>query len=205
MITPAPDADATAPTDRILGVLLAAGAGRRAGGPKALRVDADGTSWLLRSIAVLRDGGCAAVIVVLGCQAARARDVLVKSTLAEDPMITVVEASNWEQGMGSSLRSGLLAARSASWRALLVHLVDLPDVTAEVVRRLIRQAPPGTASLARVTYGGRPGHPVLVGRDHLESIMASLTGDSGAKGYLAGHSAHSVECGDLASGQDYDT
>ena len=205
MITPAPDADATAPTDRILGVLLAAGAGRRAGGPKALRVDADGTSWLLRSIAVLRDGGCATVIVVLGCQAARARDVLVKSTLAEDPMITVVEASNWEQGMGSSLRSGLLAARSASWRALLVHLVDLPDVTAEVVRRLIRQAPPGTASLARVTYGGRPGHPVLVGRDHLESIMASLTGDSGAKGYLARHSAHSVECGDLASGQDHDT
>ena len=86
-----------------------------------------------------------------------------------------------------------------------MHLVDLPDVTAEVVRRLIRQAPPGTASLARVTYGGQPGHPVLIGRDHLESIMASLTGDSGAKGYLARHSAHSVECGDLASGQDHDT
>lgn len=205
MITPAPDTDATAPTDRILGVLLAAGAGRRAGGPKALRVAADGTSWLRRSIAVLHDGGCAAVIVVLGCQAARARDVLAKSTLAEDSMITVVEASNWEQGMGNSLRSGLLAARSASWRAVLVHLVDLPDVTAEVVRRLIRQAPPGTASLARVTYGGRPGHPVLIGRDHLESIMASLTGDSGAKGYLARHSAHSVECGDLATGHDRDT
>jgi CTP:molybdopterin cytidylyltransferase MocA len=86
-----------------------------------------------------------------------------------------------------------------------VHLVDLPDVTAEVVRRLIRQAPPGTASLARVTYGGRPGHPVLIGRDHLESIMANLTGDSGAKGYLAHHRAHSVECGDLAIGQDHDT
>jgi CTP:molybdopterin cytidylyltransferase MocA len=117
----------------------------------------------------------------------------------------VVEAPNWEEGMGSSLHSGLLAARSASWRAVLVHLVDLPDVTAEVVRRLIQQAPPGTASLARVTYDGRPGHPVLIGRDHLESIMAYLTGDSGAKGYLAHHGAHSVECGDLASGQDHDT
>jgi CTP:molybdopterin cytidylyltransferase MocA len=205
VITPAPDAAAHAPTGRLLGVLLAAGAGRRAGGPKALRVDTDGTSWLLRSIAVLRDGGCAAVIVVLGCQAARVRDVLAKSTLPEDSMITVVEAANWEQGMGSSLRSGLLAARSASWRAVLVHLVDLPDVTAEVVRRLIQQAPPGTASLARVTYDGRPGHPVLIGRDHLETIMASLAGDSGAKGYLAHHGAHSVECGDLASGQDHDT
>jgi CTP:molybdopterin cytidylyltransferase MocA len=200
-----PEVTAEASAGRIVGVLLAAGAGRRAGGPKALRVDADGTSWLLRSIAVLCDGGCDAVIVVLGCQAARARNVLVKSRIVEDPMITVVEAPDWEQGMGSSLRSGLLAARSAPWRAVLVHLVDLPDVTAQVVRRLIRQAPPGTASLARATYGGRPGHPVLIGRDHLESIMASLTGDSGAKGYLAHHGAHSVECGDLASGQDHDT
>jgi CTP:molybdopterin cytidylyltransferase MocA len=205
VITPAPDAEATAPTDRILGVLLAAGAGRRAGGPKALRVDADGTAWLLRSIAVLRDGGCAAVIVVLGCQAARARDVLAKSTLAEHSMITVVEAPNWEQGMGSSLRSGLLATRSASWRAVLVHLVDLPDVTAEVVRRLIRQAAPGAGTLARATYGGRPGHPVLIGHDHLESIMVSLAGDSGAKDYLLRYGAHSVECGDLATGQDRDT
>ena len=205
VVRPEPEVPSESSADRSVGVLLAAGAGRRAGGPKALRVETDGTSWLLRAIAVLRDGGCAAVIVVLGCQAARAREVLVKSTLAEDPMITVVEASNWEQGMGSSIRSGLLAARSMSWRAVLVHLVDLPDVTAEVARRLIRQASPGTASLARATYSGRPGHPVLIGRDHLESIMTSLTGDSGAKGYLARHSAHSVECGDLASGQDYDT
>jgi CTP:molybdopterin cytidylyltransferase MocA len=204
VILPAADLDARPPARRIVGVLLAAGAGRRAGGPKVLRVDADGTSWLLRSIAVLRDGGCDAVIVVLGCQAAGARDLLVKSALAEDPMISVVEAPNWDQGMGSSLHSGLLAARSASWQAVLVHLVDLPDVTAEVVRRLILQAPPGTASLARVTYGGQPGHPVLIGRDHLESIMASLAGDSGAKGYLAHHRARSVECGDLASGQDQD-
>ena len=205
VVRPEPEVTAATTDGRIVGVLLAAGAGRRAGGPKALRVDADGTSWLLRSIAVLCDGGCDAVIVVLGCQAARARDLLVKSRVAADPMITVVEAPDWVQGMGSSLRSGLVAARSAPCRAVLVHLVDLPDVTAEVVRRLIRQTPPGTASLARVTYGGRPGHPVLIGRDHLETIMVGLTGDSGAKGYLARHGAHSVECGDLASGQDHDT
>jgi len=117
----------------------------------------------------------------------------------------VVDAPDWEQGMGASLRTGLLAAQSASWRAALVHLVDLPDVRAEVVRRLIRQAPPGTATLARATYGARPGHPVLIGRDHLQSIMAGLSGDSGAKDYLVRHGAHSVECGDLATGHDRDT
>jgi CTP:molybdopterin cytidylyltransferase MocA len=204
VILPTPDTDPRAPEGRILGVLLAAGAGRRAGGPKALRVDADGTSWLERSIKVLRDGGCDAVIVVLGSGAARARDLFSSSALAADQAITLVDAPRWQQGMGSSLHGGLLAAQAASWRAVLVHLVDLPDVTAEVLRRMIRQSPPGTATLARATYGGRPGHPVLIGRDHLEPIMAGLTGDIGAKDYLAQHCAHSVECGDLASGQDQD-
>jgi CTP:molybdopterin cytidylyltransferase MocA len=205
VIVPAADPAAGPPAGHILGILLAAGAGRRAGGPKALRIEADGTSWLVRSIVVLRDGGCDAVIVVLGSDAARARDLIASSAFATDPTITLVDAAGWQQGMGSSLRTGLLAAESASWRAVLVHLVDLPDVTAEVVRRIIQQAPPGTASLARASYRGRPGHPVLVGRDHLESIMVGLTGDSGAKDYLAQHGAHSVECGDLASGQDQDT
>ena len=205
MIVPAADPAAGPPAGRIVGVLLAAGAGRRAGGPKALRVEADGTSWLVRSIAVLREGGCDAVIVVLGAEAARARDLIASSAIATDPAITLVDAPGWQQGMGRSLYSGLVAAQALSWRAVLVHLVDLPDVTAEVVRRVIRQSPPGTDALARASYGGRPGHPVLIGRDHLESIMVGLTGDNGAKDYLAQHGAHSVECGDLASGQDHDT
>ena len=205
MIIPAPDPKEPTQAGRILGVLLAAGAGRRAGGPKALRVDADGTSWLERSISVLRDGGCDAAIVVLGCEAARARDLVASSALAADPAISFVDAPGWQQGMGSSLRSGLLAAEALSWRAVLVHLVDLPDVTADVVRRVIRQAPPGTSALARATYRGRPGHPVLIGRDHLELIMVGLAGDSGARDYLEQGGAHRVECGDLASGQDYDT
>jgi CTP:molybdopterin cytidylyltransferase MocA len=196
-----PDSDIAG---RICGVLLAAGAGRRAGGPKALRVDPDGTSWLLRSIAALREGGCDAVIVVLGCEAARAGDLLASSALGGDPSIAVVNAPNWQEGMASSLYSGLLAARSQPCRAALVHLVDLPDVTADVVRRIIRQAAPGTAVLARATYGGRPGHPVCIGRDHLESIMGSLTGDTGATHYLAQRGVCGVECGDLASGQDQD-
>jgi CTP:molybdopterin cytidylyltransferase MocA len=198
-----PEADETA--DRITGVLLAAGAGRRAGGPKALRVDPDGTSWLLRSITVLRDGGCDAIVVVVGAEADRAKNVLARSGLAADPDVTVVDAPDWQQGMGSSLRRGLLAAQRDHVAAVLVHLVDLPDVTAEVVRRLLRTAPGGPAVLTRATYGGRPGHPVLIGRDHLPSIISGLGGDTGAKDYLAQHDADGVECGDLASGQDRDS
>ncbi len=57
------------------GLLLAAGAGRRMGTPKALVSD-DAGSWLLRGITCLYDGGCARVSVVLGAEAERARAVV---------------------------------------------------------------------------------------------------------------------------------
>ena len=106
--------------------------------------------------------------------------------------------------MGRSLRAGLLAVQQRPEPAVLVHLVDLPDVTVEVVRRLLQEAPPDASALARATYGGRPGHPVLIGRDHLPAVIDGLSGDSGARDYLAQHAADGVECGDLASGRDRD-
>src|SRR5919112_3895553 len=84
----------------VCGVLIAAGAGRRAGGPKALRTDPDGTSWLVRSIAVLRDGGCSSVVVVLGCAADPARDIIAGSVYAGDGEVNIVEAADWQEGMG---------------------------------------------------------------------------------------------------------
>jgi CTP:molybdopterin cytidylyltransferase MocA len=198
-----PEPDEPSDAGGVVGLLLAAGAGRRAGGPKALRTDPDGTSWLLRSIAVLRDGGCDAVAVVLGCSADSVRELLTRSDLGGDRLITVV-AADWQQGMGVSLRTGLLAVQPGSWRAVLIHLVDLPDVTAAVVSRVLQRAPLGTAGLVRAVYRGRPGHPVLLGRDHLESVLDELAGDRGAQDYLARHGVDGVECGDLATGRDRD-
>ena len=57
------------------GLLLAAGAGRRMGTPKALVSD-DRGSWLQRGIANLRQGGCARVTVVLGAEAEQAEALL---------------------------------------------------------------------------------------------------------------------------------
>ena len=188
----------------VCGVLLAAGAGRRAGGPKALRTDPDGTSWLLRSIAVLRDGGCASVVVVLGCAADAARDILSGSVYAGDGEVSIVEAADWQDGMGLSLRAGLTAAGAGSWPAVCVHLVDLPDVTAEVVSRLLQQHPADPGVLARATFGGRPGHPVLIGSSHLPALIDGLTADRGAQDYLVRLGVTGVECGDLATGEDRD-
>ena len=179
----------------VVGLLLAAGAGERFGGPKALARDADGTSWLLRSVQAL--GPCAKVVVVLGAEAERAAALLPMS-------VSRVRADDWAEGMGASLRAGLTALASTDHDAALVSLVDLPDVDAAVVARLVGSAA-GRDDLARASYDGRAGHPVLLGRDHWAGVVESATGDRGARDYLAAHDTRLVECGDLATGADVDS
>lgn len=182
--------------DRVVGLLLAAGAGRRMGRPKALMRDADGTSWLLRSIDVLRAGGCTEVTVVLGAESSSARDLL------GDASVTVVEAVDWAEGMGASLRAGLRSLAQSESIAACVHLVDLPDVGADAVARVLMAAAPD--ALARATYSGRPGHPVLLGRDHWAAAASTVGGDRGARTYLDAHGVRDIDCTDLATGRDVD-
>lgn len=175
----------------IHGLLLAAGAGSRMGTPKALV-----PGWLQHAVGVLREGGCAEVTVVLGAQADAAR------ALVPDGVHVVVN-QEWADGMATSLRAGLVALDASFADAALVHLVDLPDVGADVVRRIAVSDDAGV--LVRATYERTPGHPVLIGRDHWPGVLTELRGDRGAKGYLQRNGVVDVECGDLATGHDVDT
>lgn len=182
---------------RVRGLLLAAGAGRRMGGPKALLRDASGTPFVTRALEVLRAGGCDGVTVVVGAAADEVRALLTGAD--------VVVAEDWAQGMGASLRTGLHAPSLDGADAALVCLVDLPDVGAEVVGRLLAHRPVGPATLARAAYDGVPGHPVLLGREHWAGVSGAASGDRGARDYLRRHPPELVECGDLATGRDVDT
>ena len=180
---------------RVVGLLLAAGSGERFGGPKALARDEDGTSWLLRAVVSLKP--CAEILVVLGAEAERAGALLPMS-------VARIRAADWAEGMGASLRAGLEAVELMDHDAALVSLVDLPDVDARVVTRIVA-ASTGPSTLARASYDGVPGHPVLIGREHWAGVIASATGDRGARDYLAAHDVSLVECGDLATGADVDS
>jgi molybdenum cofactor cytidylyltransferase/nicotine blue oxidoreductase len=183
----------------VRGLLLAAGAGRRMGGPKALLRDASGTPYVVRAVEVLRDGGCEAVTVVAGSSSAEV------SASLEGMGVAVVVADDWASGMGASLRTGLADPSLEGADAVVVTLVDLPDVGPDVVRRLLTTVPPSSEALARSTYDGVVGHPVLIGRDHWAGVAATAEGDRGARDYLREHPPVLVECGDLASGVDQDT
>ena len=167
------------------------------GRPKALVRDADGTSWLQRAVEVLYDGGCDGVTVVLGAGADEAVSLL------DGLGVDVVVAHEWDKGMSASLRSGLESLTGSDAEAAVVSLVDLPDLTAAVVRRVLSERE-GDEALARASYHGRPGHPVVIGRSHWAGVVHGATGDAGARDYLAAHDTALVECGDLASGIDVD-
>ena len=176
----------------VAGLVLAAGAGRRYGGPKAL-------DFLDQAMRTLRDGGCDPIIAVLGAGIDQVRDTF------DLRGVQVVDNPDWAEGMGSSLRRGLaVAAELDEITAVCVHLVDMPGVTAPAVARLLALAGPGR--LARACYQGVPGHPVLLGREHWAAIATTLTGDQGARAYLREHAAEvvAVECGDVAEGYDVD-
>lgn len=184
--------------ERVAGLLLAAGAGRRYGMPKAL-VTVDGRLLVERGLATLREAGCDPVVVVLGAAAPQVRDAASLSGA------TVVDNPDWDTGMGSSLRAGLSTVDDAV--AVVVLLVDTPGVTPAAVRRVATHAADaGPAALAIATYHGEPGHPVLLGRDHWAGVAALATGDVGARRYLAAHpdQVTRVPCEDVADGTDLD-
>ena len=181
------------------GILLAAGAGSRYGQPKIFATDADGVLWLERVVAVLREGGCEQVLVVIGAESERAGAVV--DTLEA---VSAVVAGDWADGLSASVRAGLAAAAATDADMAVIAPVDVPRMPASVVARVL-QAAPGRPGLARAVYDGRPGHPVAIGRDHWELVAASVHGDAGANRYLAQHAAVTVECADLWDGADTDT
>lgn len=173
----------------VTGVVLAAGAGTRYGSPK---VRAEGGAWLTAAVHALASGGCDPVHVTLG---AAVVDVPAPAGVLRVP--------DWDVGMSASVRRALDAATADGADAVLLHLVDVPDVTADVVARVIA-AGHSEGALARAAYGGVPGHPVLIGRAHWDGLRDTLTGDEGARRYLRDANVTLVECGDLATGTDHD-
>jgi len=186
---------------RPVGVVLAAGAGRRMGVPKALVRGTDGEPWLARAVGILLDAGCSPVVAVLGAAADEAR-----ALLPADPRVEVVVAADWRLGMSASLAAGLYASSSTTGATVaVVTLVDLPALPLAAVKRLLE--PPLEASTLRRAgwHDGAPGHPVVIGRDHWAPILDWLAGDAGARGYLLAHGAALVDCSDLGDGSDVDS
>lgn len=176
------------------GLVLAAGGGRRFAGsggaePKLL-TPLDGRPLLEHALgAACAVDALERVVVVLGAFAEQI-SARIRFARAEP-----VHCPDWERGQSWSLRCGVRALAGCS--EVLVVLGDEPRVSAAAIARIAREPAP-----ARACYGGRPGHPVLLGSAQLEQVMR-LSGDQGARSLLAG--ARLIECSELGGDRDVDT
>ena len=180
-------------TERVAGILLAAGSGSRLGQPKAL-VELGGETLAQRGVAMLQDGGADPVILVTG-----AVPVTIPEALA-------VHNPDWSTGMGSSLATGLRALTETDVAAAVIALADQPLVGPGSVRRLIGAYRDG-APVAVAAYEGKPRNPVLIAREYWPVVLQMATGDTGARAFLQAYAelVTHVECADTGSPDDVDT
>ena len=180
----------------IVGLLLAAGHGRRFGGDKLLQPLADGTPVAVAAARALK-AACADSIAVLRPE----QDAL--AALLEAEGLRVVRCAAARSGMGYSLAAGVAASRDA--RGWLVALADMPCIsvaTLQAVAELIG----GGAALAAPSYAGRRGHPVGFAARWRDALLA-LEGDEGARAILqqSRFLLHVLETDDPGVLQDVDS
>jgi CTP:molybdopterin cytidylyltransferase MocA len=136
--------------------------------------------------------GLERVVVVLGSHASDIRGGV------DFGRAETVVCDEWASGQAWSLRRGVAAlSAGGAVSSVVVTLGDAPLVTPEVIRLFV-DAPPRS----RAVYGGRPGHPVVLGPEEI-AALTSLAGDEGARGLLRG--GPELEVGHLCSGRDIDT
>lgn len=153
-------------------VVLAAGASRRMGRPKAL-LPVKGRTCLERVLSAFREAGQGPVILVLGACAGAVR-------AAVPPGSGVIEVVNrdWERGQTGSLKAGLQALPQGA-PAVFVMPVDHPLLAPGDVRILARRfaGAPAGRSLFVPTWQGRRGHPLLLDAGHVPALLELGDGD----------------------------
>ena len=176
------------------GLVLAAGEASRFGSAKQL-APLDGRPLLEHALRAITAVPVGRVIVVLG---AGAEEVIAGVDLhGAEPHV----CARWQEGQAASLACGL--AELPGCEAVVVILGDQPRISPDAIRRVI--AARGDGALAvRATYGGDPGHPVLLERE-LFARLRDVTGDHGARNLLMSVPVREVACDDLGGGEDVDT
>ena len=171
-------------------IVLAAGASRRMGYPKALLPW--GTGTFVQHLCGLLGG------LKLGGRAVVTRAELSEQLRVDWPIWLNPDP---ERGMLSSLQTALhRVSDDCPW--LMVALVDQPAISLETFETMASQA--GEQGWSSPTYQGRRGHPVIIGRQCFEGLRTAAPGQN-PRDVLARYPRTLVEVRDLWIALDFDT
>ena len=169
--------------DRLYILVMAAGGSRRFGGLKQL-VELQGKSLLRRTVETAIKVVDKRVIVILGVKAKKLEREL------RDYDVRIVENLNWENGIASSIRTGIGVLPQDCGGALIMFC-DQPFVTATQLQELIDTWNRDQTKIVCSSYGGSLGVPVIFPRRYFAE-MIKLSGDSGAKSLLQKHMTQTI-------------
>lgn len=186
------------PTDLPVGILLAAGFGKRFDSTgtrnKLLEVLPDGRTVAWRSARTLAAALPSSIAVVRPGNAALAEEL-------RRGGCRVVEAPDAEAGMGVALRAGVAATAEA--RGWVVALADMPWLPMELVRAVaLTITTPET--IAAPWRDGKRGHPVGFGAAWRDALL-KLDGDEGARALLTDQPVTRILTEDDGPFRDIDT
>jgi len=170
-------------TDKVGALLLAAGGSSRMGRGKQLLVY-QGETLLRRAAETLLASTCSPLVVVLGAEFEEIKKEI------EDLQIHIVHNENWQAGMSSSIKTGLVRLLQAGpdTSAVIITLCDQPDVTASHIGQLAKKFRETGSGIVAAAYSGTTGVPALFARRYFDELL-NIEGDRGARNLIRSASA----------------
>ena len=159
----------------ISAILLAAGQSKRMDGENKLIKKIQGSPLINLSVKNILTSSINELIIVLGHQ----REIIEKF-IDKNEKIKIVFNKNFENGMASSIKSGL-SNLSKETEAFFICLGDMPMVNKDTYNLLIKSR--NKNEIIVPTFKGMQGNPVLFSKSVKEKIM-NIQGDVGAKKIL---------------------
>ena len=160
-------------------VILAAGFGKRMGGPKAVQLW-EGETLLHRATRLALAARCQPVLAVVGGWEPEPLG----------PLVQLVSNPQAAEGIASSIRAGV-AALPPQAEAVLLLTVDQVRVDTTLLGRLLDLYHLDPTRPAACAYANTLGIPAVVPRRLFPALLA-LRGDQGAKGILLQQQANSL-------------
>lgn len=173
----------------IVAVILSAGESSRMGRPKAL-LPIDGVRFIEKIVTTLQATRVGKIIVVLGHNAAE-----MQRHISDLPVDWVINP-DYKSGQLSSLTAAIRYMESGvdaeKVDGILVHLVDHPYLSAELVNVMIDRFYQTKKLIVVPRHGARRGHPVIFSRSIFPELLAAPP-EQGAKTVVHAHPTETLE------------
>ncbi|WP_460942723.1 nucleotidyltransferase family protein [Spirosoma daeguense] len=161
---------------RIATIILAAGSSSRLGNTPKQLLKSEGKTLIRRIAETALSLNTGPIVVVVG-----ANQEQLLPELAGLPVL-VADNQDWQEGMASSLRSGLHQLDETTIDAFIVVLTDQPYVTADLLHQLLTTYQESGKGIVACQYGktNHLGVPALFSLKYKTEFM-QLSGDVGAR------------------------